>query len=274
VAKGAVAVLLLGSLALARWLFPSLLAERLRPLVPWELGFIGLLALGSLALIVRCRRAAADFAHPRGILFDLAAWLGLLAVCWSALTVEGIGSRPTVLPGLLPYLQLTLIVVVVRVAELPWSDLRPLAVAAALSLAVTVLLDAEGLLPPGPYHRPCGLVLGRNFAGQYLVLALPGALVLLTRSRSRWLLPLLGVGLALSRCRLAWLAAAVAGGLLLVQSAPADRRRILGGTLLVAAGGWAATLLPTGLSWSEPRPFLSTLSRLLDLESGSGANRV
>jgi O-antigen ligase len=176
--------------------------------------------------------------------------------------------------ALLPYLVLGVTFAVARrfvdCSIVRWT----LAITGAV-VAASVLLDAFAGIGTSPLRRPGGLLGNRNFAAEYLALALPTALVLFTRAR-RWfvLLLIFGVALALTRCRTAWIAAACASAAVLALSAPDTRRPRALGVALVVAGILLATVLPTRLAWREANPFTATLSRTVELTSGSGELRV
>lgn len=142
-------------------------------------------------------------------------------------------------------------------------------------VAASVLLDAFAHVGVSAMRRPGGLLGNRNFAGEYLALALPAALVLFTRAR-RWLFVLLifGIALALTRCRTAWIAASCASVAVVALSAPSLRLRRAIGAAIVVGGALLATVLPARLAWGEAHPFESTLSRAFDLGGGSGELRV
>jgi putative inorganic carbon (hco3(-)) transporter len=142
-------------------------------------------------------------------------------------------------------------------------------------VAVSVLLDAAGIAVVVSQRRPGGLLGNRNFAGEYLALALPAALAVFTRSRRwQWILVAFGGALVLTRCRTAWIAAFVAVVALVALSPPPLRSRRVLGAALVLAGVLLASVVPTRLAWNESHPFTSTLSRAVDLEGGSGQLRV
>jgi hypothetical protein len=181
----------------------------------------------------------------------------------------------------LPYLYLAVLVVaatafpgVVRRANLA-------IVIAALLVAGSVLLDAEGILQHVVWqsrwagrHRPGGLLGNRNAAGQYLAIALPVALATLGRHSCRWLLPLFGLAIAMTRCRTAWIAGGVAMVVWLVLVPVAIRRAQILASALVLGGFFAAAVVPVRLQWREAEPMAATAGRLLDLGSGSGALRL
>lgn len=242
-------------------------------------------------------------AHAAGWpLFVVAGTLAAIAVHWIRAVVRGrfrtLSSVELALAGcvacaciatlamprpplwtyaVLPYLALGGVFVAARrlvdhtvVPWVPWM----LALTGAL-VAASVLLDATGLAVVVSLRRPGGLLGNRNFAGEYLALALPAALAVFTRSRRwQWILVAFGGALALTRCRTAWIAAAVAVVALVALSPPPLRRRRMLGAALVLAGVLLGSVVPTRLAWNEAHPFTSTLSRAVDLEGGSGQLRV
>ncbi len=195
----------------------------------------------------------------------------IACVCVATLSMSS-GSLWTY--GMLPYLSLGAGFLLARwfvdctIAR--WT----LAITGAV-VAASVCLDAFAAIGVSPVRRPGGLLGNRNFAGEYIALALPAALVAFTRAR-RWLamLVLFGVALALTRCRTAWLAAACAMIAVPALSEAAMRRARVLGAATVLAGVLLATVLPTRLSWHEQDPYAATLARAVDLETGSGALRV
>jgi putative inorganic carbon (hco3(-)) transporter len=176
--------------------------------------------------------------------------------------------------AVLPYLALGAVFVVARRLVDHTAVSWMLALLGAL-VAASVLLDAAGLAVVVSRRRPGGLLGNRNFAGEYLALALPAALAVFTRSRRwQWILVAFGGALALTRCRTAWIAAFVAVVALVALSPPALRSRRVLGAALVVAGVLLASVVPTRLAWNEAHPFTATLSRAIDLEGGSGQLRV
>lgn len=170
---------------------------------------------------------------------------------------------------------------------------RPLLAAAAVAVALTAagaLLEAYGAFDLSMAGRAPGGTFGnRNRMGHFLALGLPTLLLLAATVRRRTRLALLWPALAgvaaalvLSRSRAAWLAVAVAallaaGALLagrkgLRGALPRGRAALLG--LAVVAGCAAAVVLPNDLRWRSQSPYLETLQRLVDYESGSGRARV
>ncbi|HEY5932983.1 MAG TPA: O-antigen ligase family protein, partial [Kofleriaceae bacterium] len=142
-------------------------------------------------------------------------------------------------------------------------------------VAATVVLDAFGLAVVSAARRPGGLLGNRNFAGEYLALALPAALVVFARSRrSLAILVVFGFALALTRCRTAWIAAAFGMVAVLALSDAATRGRRAVAAALVVAGVLLATVMPNRLVWKEANPFAATLARAVDLDGGSGQLRV
>jgi O-antigen ligase len=202
---------------------------------------------------------------------ELAVTSFVAAACVATLAMP---RAPFWVYALLPYLVLGVAFAVARrfvdCSIVRWA----LAITGAV-VAASVLLDAFAGMGVSPLRRPGGLLGNRNFAAEYLALALPAALVLFTRSR-RWLglLLIFGVALALTRCRTAWIAATCATVAVLALSAPATRGPRVLGVAVVVAGIVLATLLPTQLAWKEANPFTATLSRTVELGSGSGELRV
>src|SRR5262249_26735772 len=120
---------------------------------------------------------------------------------------------------------------------------------------------------------PGGLLQNRNFAGEFLGLAVPFALIAVRR-RVSTLLVLLGLALALTRCRTGWIAAIAATGALIAVSKRSDRRIAAAGAGLLVVGALLAGILPNRLRWHGRHSQVKTLSTLFDVRSGSGAFRL
>lgn len=234
------------------------------------------LAAGALPLLAGTIAVYGVFAIRRGYFralspcdLALASLLACVCIVTFALPRAQFASY-----ALLPYLALGGIYAIARsfvsVATVRWM----LALTGAL-VAASVLLDAFGVIVVSPTRRPSGLLGNRNFAGEYLALALPAALVVFARSRrSLAILVVFGIALALTRCRTAWIAAALGIVAVLALSEAAHRGRRALAAALVVAGVLFATVLPTRLAWTEANPFASTLARTVDLVDGSGKLRV
>ncbi|MEX1256300.1 MAG: O-antigen ligase family protein, partial [Gemmatimonadota bacterium] len=141
-------------------------------------------------------------------------------------------------------------------------------------------------------RQPGGTVGNRNRMAHLLVMGLPTLALLTARVRGRWGLMALmstwgivGMALALSRTRAAWVAL---GALLFVAMlltacrmllrkplpAPSTQRRLAGSFILLCLGGGVAAVAPNSLNWTSATPYRDSISSLLDHRSGSGAGRL
>jgi len=207
-------------------------------------------------------------------------WMMLALPAWLLLAGFLIGlPRPLIHIGLWPQVGVLLLYFLGRSAGL---ELRAWSVACILMatvLAITVLLDAEGLMHHAP-QRPGGLLGSRNYAAQYLALALPSLLVWGQREGARrykvWVLGaialLLGLALLLTRSRTAWIGAVV-GTVVVLVLARTSRRRVVLPITLVMIGALIGAFLPTKLAWKEAHPYWTSARRVFDIFSGSGAFR-
>ncbi|HEX8108494.1 MAG TPA: O-antigen ligase family protein, partial [Kofleriaceae bacterium] len=261
----------LAAMAIATVVFSRVVLRSDHQLAALSAGWPLLVVAGTLAAIaVHWIRAVV-----RGRFHALSSVELALASCvmWACIATLAMPRAPLWTYAVLPYLALGGVFVAARRlvdhTAVPWV----LALIGAL-VAASVLLDAAGLAVVVS-RRPGGLLGNRNFAGEYLALALPAALAVFTRSRRWWwILVAFGGTLALTRCRTAWLAASVAVVALVALSPPPLRSRRVLGAALVLAGVLLASVVPTRLAWNEAHPFTSTLSRAVDLEDGSGQLRV
>lgn len=176
--------------------------------------------------------------------------------------------------ALLPYLSFGLVFVLAR-SLVDHVAVRWVVAIAGAIVVVSVLLDAFGLLVWWTTRRPGGVLCNRNFAGEYIALALPAALVAFTRNRRGLIvLVLFGLALALTRCRTAWIVVVLAAPAIVALSpVPARKLRVFGAAA-VLVGALLAAAIPTNLEWTEESPYSATLSRTLNLKTGSGAIRL
>jgi O-antigen ligase len=261
------------------WWWYSYVVESGRPPPPeavWcvRAGWAVLAATVMLTALRRWRGAPLRFDWCDGIILALPAWL-LLAGVWLGL------PRPLILIGLWPQLAVLLLYFLGRSASLDLRGWSAACVFVATVLAVTVLLDAEGLLRHAP-QRPAGLLNSRNHAGQYLALALPSLLVWgwrIEEARRHGLRVLcaacalfFGLALVLTRSRTAWIAAA-AGTAFVLLFALSSRRLVILPVAFVLIGALIGGYLPTQLAWKDSHPFWSSARRVFDISSGSGAFR-
>ena len=174
--------------------------------------------------------------------------------------------------ALAPYLLFAVAFAVASAAEVDDAALlRALAALAGL-VAVSVVVDAESSGVFTVYRRPGGVLGNRNFAGEYLALALPCLVVCRARGVAALFRLALGVALLWTRCRAAWIAAAAGALALLLTSS--DWPRLLRPLASVVAGAALGFVLPSRLRWHEAHPFSDTARRIFELSDGSGAMRL
>ena len=257
----------LAALAFAPWLLPPVVDGALPAGLARALVIVAAAAaaLWSLAVAVRRRRA------PDGIALAGLAALTLLA---SIAAIAAAGAAAARIAAL-PYLELALITLALRAAAPPARHVSAALAAAAVALALSVVADGLGLWRVTPPHfaaaaRPGGLAGERNFAGQYLALALPLCLAVCAAGWRRLALVAVGWALAWTRCRTAWLAAAVELALFVALTRP--RRAASVAALVVVVAALVGVALPDRLQWRQDAA--ATAAHLVDLESGSGRVRV
>ena len=151
--------------------------------------------------------------------------------------------------------------------------------AAATSLLQTYGVDVDFF---SRNRAPGGTLGNRNFVAHIAAFGTP--VLLLTTLRSRlyvlWAVASAGViaSLVLTRSRAAWLAFAVVMIVFLFAMVWRGDRRAwlrLGGIVVLAAGALAAVIvLPNALRWRSDNPYLETMQRVTDYESGSGRGRL
>lgn len=149
---------------------------------------------------------------------------------------------------------------------------------AAAALALIAFAESQGLLPGlSCAGRAPGAMLGqRNAVAHALTLASPAAWWCATRARGfrrvgyAALSLLLVAVVVLTRCRAAWLALPLVLAAWLVFT----RGRGVVIAAVAAFGAALAALLPSRLAWSSATPLKSTLTRLVDADSGSGLGRL
>jgi len=164
---------------------------------------------------------------------------------------------------------------------------RPLLNALALTVviaAVTSLLQTYGAATRffSINRAPGGTLGNRNFIAHVAAFGFP--LLLLAAMHARRLLPgaigtaIVAASLVLTRSRAAWLAFAAVlfvflAAMLVRREARAWRR--LAAILAVACAGVAAALLlPNALHWRSENPYLESMRRVADYQSGSGHGRL
>ena len=227
------------------------------------------LAAVALSAIAAATAAAVAARARRG------PWLLGALVLWLLAPVGGVAAmrEPAYLlwPALAPYLLCAEALALACAIELDAEALSCVLAWLGGVLALSVVVDGEWPGAFTAFRRPGGLLGNRNFAGEYLALALPCLLAL--GGRVAVVLRLVvGVALLWTRCRAAWIAAAVAA-LTVLMTAPDWRAtlRAFGGVL---GGGAIGLVLPSRLHWREPHPFIDTARRMFELDEGSGAMRL
>ena len=234
----------------------------------------------ALAVIVVC--SGLRWWRGAGLKFDRCDWIILTLPAWLLFTGFWLGlPRPLIHIGLWPQVAVLLLYFLGRSTGLELRGWSAACIFVAAVLAVTVLLDAEGLMHRAP-QRPGGLLASRNFAGQYLALTLPALLVWgwrieATRRHGLRVLyaacaVLIGVALVLTRSRTAWIGASV-GTVFILVFACAPRRLVVLPLAFVMMGALIGGYLPTKLVWKDAHPFWTSASRIFDISSGSGAFR-
>ena len=157
-------------------------------------------------------------------------------------------------------------------------------VAVVAALAGSAVLEAHGAFALSPLP-PGGLIGNRNALAHLVALALPLAVAVALSARHRLArlaaavpLAVCADALVLTRCRAAWLAAAVAAVVSLLGARrarlPLRRASLVRCALALAAGATAAVALPNRLGWSTASPYRDTLSRLVEIDHGSGHGRL
>jgi O-antigen ligase len=243
--------------------FPGLVDQATAPRAARVLFVV--LTLAGAAFYMRYVRAAKANALPRGTVI---AWAWVLVASWCAsIAPPSFGMAA----ALVPYLATFAFVAVVEQLRV---DLREAVVVGAVGIAASVILDAEGVLQGGS-RRPGGFLDNRNFAAELLAIAMPISIASLARNKRLWVfLALLGLALAWTRTRGAWIACAAGTGVLVAFSAPAERRTRAIGAGVLLAGALAAGIVPAKLAWTEANPYLSSLQHSVDVEGGSGRVRL
>jgi O-antigen ligase len=158
-------------------------------------------------------------------------------------------------------------------------------------VAITALLQTYGLDVDffSENRAPGGTLGNRNFVAHAAAFGAPLLLFITLRARrgamffwSATGFALVTAALVLTRSRAAWLAfaAAIVFFKLLVLFAPAARRdgvmwrRLVAIVFFCAVAVGAALLLPNTLHWNSNNPYLESVRRVTDYESGSGHGRL
>jgi hypothetical protein len=246
------------------------------------------LAIGAMLCAISC--AAAWWRRRlRTTPFDLAA------LAYAAACALSIALHPPDLPHLLPWLALQLagFIVVAAACEAAKqgreSLLDGLVVIAAVVAVIAIYEAVGGSMPWDVGRRPSATFGNRNSVGGFCAIVVPLAVsgtLLRPSYRRSFALALLILAVLLCRARSSWMGLLVAGAATwgvwfwvwrqrsaATPPASARGRRFVGAAAMVAvvalkAVPWA------GLRWTEPSPMLSSFSRLLEYESGTGRSRV
>jgi O-Antigen ligase len=251
--------------------YPSYASASSRPI-------FAALALGAIAAALaraRARRASPDPAAARlGTLFDAGLALYFSGV---ALAAFALGEPRVRMYPALAYLLLGGCTALAASINVPARVVRWFMLATALVVSVGIVAEAEGFqgwlaTRPEYIRRPGGFFSHRNNAGEFLALLVPVCVV--TAAPRPWALLPLGIALALTRSRTAWLVSAFGVALLLLVSARSLRRPRALAAACALAGALVAPLMPTALRWSSADPYGESVRRLVELGEGSGALRV
>lgn len=217
--------------------------------------------------------------------------LGVLALAWAS----AVGARvtPVVWRGIGGISASVALWLVLRTPTVRGRDAFVTLIASlGVVIALITWCEAMGWIPsmaPRGF-APGGLFGHRNRMAHVLVLCLPAVAGGIARSRGVSRVGLVGAcallvgAIVLSRSRAAWLGsamvlafAAVAATALRPSGAGAPAITSIGycARLFGAAGLGilGATVSPTALSWKDQSPFLSTVRRLAEVDSGSGRAR-
>ena len=262
------AAALVATLALSRHYIADayFYSSRVSAAVPLWAPLAAIPVVVALAFLLHSLVARAGASALNGLDLAMLVWVGAAAA--SALAVDE--PAPFFAGDLFTYFAAALAFLVARALAPDGERLgRALAIAAAL-VAVTVLLDAEGLWPSHGVRRPGGLLHNRNYAAEYLALALPFACAIAHERKWLAVAVLLSFALGLTRCRTAWLAAAAGVAALALLSWRA-RRRLRYAIAAPLVGAILALLVPTRLHWESSS--LETASHLVALHEGSGLVR-
>ena len=221
--------------------------------------------------------------------FDVAA-LGYAVTC--ALSVA---LHTPALPHILPWLALNLAAFIVVAAACEGAKQNPallldgLVVIAALVAAVAIYESVGGSLPWDVSRRPGATFANRNAVGGFCAIVIPLAIsrVLVRPGYGRAVvLASLILTVLLCRARSSWMGLLSAGAVTLVIMllarrtqraatpvvAPRARRTLIFAVVIAIT---ALYVVPwSGLQWKESSPILSSFSRMLEYDTGTGQSRV
>jgi O-antigen ligase len=159
--------------------------------------------------------------------------------------------------------------------------------AVVVVVAGTALLEAHGVLARTPLP-PSGTIGNRNALAHLLAISVPFLVACALSARSRVEVAGFAIAIALAasvvvltRCRAAWLALAVVAAIAIVATALARTRLsrlprlpTLACAAALALGVTAAVVVPNRLAWATGSPYRDTVTRLVELDRGSGRGRL
>jgi hypothetical protein len=221
-------------------------------------------------------------------------WFELAVLSYLVAGALSVAMNRPALPFLSPWLALnfTALVMVAAGSEASRQDraqlLDGLLVVGVVLAALTIYESAGGFIPWDVGRRPGATFGNRNAVGGFCAILIPIAIVRLW-TRPTYLrggaLAVLLLSVLLCRARSAWMGLMVTGALYFLwqikrrgprSDAPRPARRAqlvaLGAVLAAVA---ALQLTPwIGLQWKESSPILSSFSRMLESQTGTGRSRV
>ncbi|HEY2746213.1 MAG TPA: O-antigen ligase family protein [Polyangia bacterium] len=268
-----VALFLVAALVAERWLTPAVVSAHVPALDGRWAAAVAALVLGGLTVI---------YVRTRQVSLVESAWAAMfLAVAVSAALHP---PERAMVCACLPYVLGLAVLWALRAGGATRRDTLVAASAAMLVLALSVVLDARDLWPwrARSAWPPAGLLVNKNFAAEYLTLALPAALVVLgKRPWTRPLLLLPALAIVVIRCRTAWIGALALVVVLVAHGVwyAANRRaivKLVAGVALAAVAVFGASQFRIRQEWVHPDKTsnLVTLQHLFDLKSGNGQLRM
>jgi len=169
----------------------------------------------------------------------------------------------------IPYIEALMLLSLLVLLRVRRDDYLVIVSLASAYVAVTVLMDAAGYYPGVGLRRPGGVLHNRNFAGEFLSLALPCCVIGAT-TRRLMVLPLVGAALFVTRCRTAWVAAILCLAVVFMLGHGRQRWKRGMAAMLVLTGALSVMIVPFRLKWAERAPYYATARRLVDFSTGSG----
>ena len=261
---------------------------------PWSAYVVGLVTLLLLGFwVVLCKRAIVVEKNRLKTTMCISLVLLYASLFWTFLQDSARTGMAyyEVVRAVLPYLEFGLLLVLFSKANLTNTKLKNFISATVILLVMTVCIDSvfsydftrspislgqapreQGLASP----RPGGILGNRNYAGEYLGLAIGVFLAFVVNKVAfYWRLFLIPFAMALvwTRSRTGWLAMACANAIFYWHVTPLNKRRNIHAFGLLVIGMMLAIFIPTTLHWGDTNPYGSSLSHLMDVDSGSGAYR-